>query len=129
MQTNQNYISRCMVEKVTYRFAHGPQRGDVVTFMPPGEEDVLIKRVVALPGERVEVQGGQVFINGQLLEEPWITHLGGPGYPPTAVPPLHIFALGDNRANSRDSRYFGPVPLERVTGRAWFVCWPWDKFN
>lgn len=129
MQPNLYYDYHVMVEKVTYRFVHGPQRGDVATFMPPGEEDVLIKRVVALPGETVEVQGGQVFINGQLLEEPWITQLGGPGYPPTVVPPLHIFFLGDNRSNSRDSRYFGPVPLERVTGHAWFVCWPLDEIK
>ncbi|MDY6878297.1 MAG: signal peptidase I [Chloroflexota bacterium] len=127
MQPNLHYDQQVMVEKITYRFFHGPRRGDVVTFEIPGEKGALIKRVVALPGETVEVRGGEVFINGQLLEETWTTWLGGPDYPPTIVPPLHIFVLGDNRPNSRDSRYFGLVPVDHVTGRALFVCWPPDQ--
>jgi signal peptidase I len=126
MQPNLYYDYRVMVEKITYRFAHGPRRGDVITFEVAGEETPLIKRVVALPGETVEVRDGQVFIDGQLLEESWITQLGGPNYPPTLVPPLHIFVLGDNRPCSRDSRYFGPVPADQVLGRAWLVYWPPD---
>jgi len=70
---------------------------DVVTFELAGEKMSLIKRVVALPGETMEVRGGQVLINDQLLEEPWTTRPGGPDYPPTVVPPLHVFVLGDNR--------------------------------
>jgi signal peptidase I len=124
MQPNLYYDYRVMVEKVTYRFAHGPRRGDVLTFEVESEETPLIKRVVALPGETVEVRDGQVFIDGQLLDEPWATQLGGPHYPPTLVPPLHIFVLGDNRPCSRDSRYFGPVPADQVLGRAWLVYWP-----
>ncbi len=129
MQPNLYYDQQVMVEKVTYRFFHGPRRGDVVTFELPGEESALIKRVVALPGETVEVRNGRVLINGQSLEEPWTTQLGGPGYPSTVVPPLHIFVLGDNRPNSRDSRYFGLVPLDQVTGHAWFVCWPLEEIK
>jgi signal peptidase I len=124
MQPNLYHGQRVMVEKVTYRFIHGPRRGDVVTFDVPGEEEALIKRVVALPGETVEVQDGQVLINGQPLEEPWTTQPGGPGYLPAPVPPLHVFVLGDNRGSSRDSRSFGPVLLDQVIGRAWFVYWP-----
>jgi signal peptidase I len=124
MQPNLYYDQWVMMEKVTYRFLHGPRRGDVMVFDVPGEEISLIKRVVALPGETVEVRGGQVFIDEQPLEEPWTTQLGGPDYPPTLVPPLHVFVLGDNRPVSRDSRYFGPVPLDQVHGRAWIVCWP-----
>jgi signal peptidase I len=129
MQPNLYYDQRVMVEKVTYRFFHGPRRGDVVTFDLPGEDSALIKRVVALPGETVEVQGGRVFINGQLLEEPWTTRLGGPNYPPTVAPPLHVFVLGDNRSNSRDSRYFGLVPIDQVIGQAWLVYWPPDQIK
>jgi signal peptidase I len=124
MQPNLYHGQRVMVEKITYRFIHGPRRGDVVTFDVPGEEEALIKRVVALPGETVEVRDGQALINGRPLEEPWTTQPGGPDYLPTPVPPLHVFVLGDNRGSSRDSRSFGPVLLDQVIGRAWFVYWP-----
>lgn len=127
MQPNLYYDQRVMIEKVTYRLVHGPRREDVVTFNLPGEEIPLIKRVVALPGETVEVRDGQVFIDGELLEEPWTIQLGGPDYPSTIVPPLHVFVLGDNRPSSRDSRYFGPVPLDQIIGRALFVYWPPDQ--
>lgn len=127
MQPNLYYNQRVMVEKVTYRFVHGPHRGDVVIVETPGEEEPLIKRVVALSGETVEVQGGQVFINGQLLEEPWMTQQGGPNYPSTLVPPLHVFVLGDNRGSSRDSRSFGPVSVDQLIGRAWLIYWPLDQ--
>lgn len=129
MQPNLYYHQRVMVEKITYRFIHGPRRGDVVTFDLPGEATPLIKRVVALPGETVEVRGGQVLIDGQLLEEPWTTQLGGPNYPPTLVPPLHVFVLGDNRPSSRDSRAFGPVHVDQVIGQALFIYWPPDQIR
>jgi signal peptidase I len=124
MQPNLYRDQQVMVEKITYHFLHSPRRGDVVTFNVPGEEAPLIKRVAALPGETVEVRGGQVFINRQLQEEPWVEHLGGPDYPPTPVPPLHVFVLGDNRPNSRDSRAFGPVHMDQIIGQALFVYWP-----
>lgn len=127
MQPNLYLDHRVMVEKITYRFIHGPRRGDVVIVEVQGEEEPLIKRVVALSGETVEVRGGQVFINGQLLEESWTTQQGGPSYPSTVVPPLHIFVLGDNRASSRDSRSFGPVSVDQIVGRAWVVYWPLDQ--
>ncbi len=127
MQPILQYKERVIVEKVTYRLEHGPRRWDVVTFDLPGEPKELIKRVVALEGETVEVRGGRVWINGQLMVEPWVTLLGGPDYGPLVVPPEHVFVLGDNRGNSRDSRYFGPLPLKQVVGRAVLVYWPVDK--
>lgn len=129
MQPNLYRNHRVMVEKITYRFVHGPRRGDVVIVDVPGEDEPLIKRVVALSGETVEVQGGQVFINGQLLEESWTIQQGGPSYPSTVIPPLHIFVLGDNRAGSRDSRSFGPVSVDQLVGRAWIVYWPLDQIK
>jgi len=129
MQPNLYYDQWVLVERATYRVVHGPRRGDVVTFYVPGGEEALIKRVVALPGETIEVRGGQVFIDEHLLDEHWTTRLGGPNYPPTVVPPLHVFVLGDNRPNSRDSRYFGPVPVDRIIGRARVVCWPPDQLR
>jgi signal peptidase I len=129
MRPNLNYGQRVMVEKITYRFFHGPRRGDVVIVDVPGEGEPLIKRVVALSGERVEVRGGQVWINGELLEERWATHQGGPNYPSTLVPPLHVFVLGDNRGSSRDSRSFGAVSVDRLVGRAWLLYWPLDEIK
>ena len=129
MQPNLYYDQRVMVEKITYRFFHGPRRGDVVIVDVPGEDEPLIKRVVALSGEMVEVRGGQVWINGELLEEHWTTQQGGPNYSSTLVPPLHVFVLGDNRGSSRDSRSFGSVSVDRLVGRAWLLYWPLDKIK
>jgi signal peptidase I len=127
MQPNLHYDQRVMVEKVTYRLIHGPRRGDVVVIDVPGEDEPLIKRVVALPGETVEVRGGQVFVDGQMQQESWTTRQGGPDHPPTLVPPLHVFVLGDNRGSSRDSRAFGPVSMDQIVGQASFVYWPPDQ--
>jgi signal peptidase I len=128
MQPNLYRGDRVIAEKVSYRF-HLPRRGDVVIADRPGNEVSLIKRVVALPGETVEVRGGHTFINGEQIEEPWVTHFGGPSYPPTLVPPDYVFILGDNRSNSRDSRAIGPVPIDTIKGHAWLVYWPLDQIK
>ncbi|NLE99522.1 MAG: signal peptidase I [Anaerolineales bacterium] len=124
MQPNLTYNQRVIVEKASYHLLHGPRRGDVIVVEVPGEPQPLIKRVVALAGETVEVREGSVFIDGQALAEPWGTLDGGPSLSPSIVPPLHVFVLGDNRANSLDSRYFGPVSLDIIVGRALFSYWP-----
>jgi signal peptidase I len=129
MQPNLHYNQRVMVEKVSYRFIHGPRRGDVVVVEIANEEEPLIKRVVAISGETVEVRQGQVFINGELLNEPWVTRQGGPHSAAMRVPPLHVFILGDNRGSSRDSRAFGPVSVDQIVGRAWLVYWPLDQIQ
>jgi signal peptidase I len=127
MQPNLYYDERVVVEKLSYHFIDGPHRGDVVVIEVTGQDEPLIKRVVALPGETVTVRGGQVYIDGELLDEPWITRLGGPDYPPTTVPEGQVFVLGDNRGHSNDSRSFGPVAVERIIGRAWMIYWPLDE--
>ena len=129
MQPNLQYDQRVMVEKITYRLIHGPRRGDVVVLDVVNEDEPLIKRVVALAGETVEVRKGQVFVNGELLDESWATRPGGPHYQSTLVPPLHVFVLGDNRASSRDSRAFGPVPVDQLIGWAWVIYWPPDQIT
>ena len=129
MRPNLTYNQRVIVEKITCCFSHGPHRGDVVVVDLPGEKELLVKRVVALAGETVAVQDGRVFINGQLLEEPWATRRGGLDYPPTRVPSRHVFVLGDNRKESRDSRFFGPVPVDQIGGRIRFVVWPLDRIG
>lgn len=129
MKPNLAYDQRVIVDKVTYSLIHGPRRGDVVVVYMPAERELLIKRVVALPGETVAVRDGRVSINGQPLKEPWATCRGGLDYPPRQVPPGHVFVLGDNREVSRDSRFFGPVPVDQIGGRVTFVVWPLDRMG
>jgi signal peptidase I len=120
LETNQ----RLVIEKVSYRF-HGPRRGDVVVLRDPGGgPEMLIKRVIGLPGERVTVANGRVFVDGEQLEEPYLEQSTQGGGRSWLVPPLHVFVMGDNRGASRDSRSFGPVPLSTVVGRALFRYWP-----
>ena len=79
---------------------------------------------MALPGETIEVVDGQVYIDGELLEETWLTRSGGPDLDEQLVPQSHVFVMGDNRGNSRDSRAFGPIHLNQVVGRARLIYWP-----
>jgi signal peptidase I len=123
MEPNLYRGYRVMTEKVSYHL-HAPRRGDVVVVERPDGEESLIKRVVALPGETVEVCGGHTLVDGQPIEEPWVTHFGGRAYPPTIIPPGHVFVLGDNRAVSHDSRAIGPVSVESIRGHAWLIYWP-----
>ncbi len=130
MEPNLHTDQRLVVEKVSYRF-HGPERFDIVVIKMPGQsEELLIKRVIGLPGETVEIKNGRVYINGQELEEPFITGQTRPGrYSHVTVPPLHVFVLGDNRDHSNDSRSFGPVPIENIVGRAWLSYWPPEEIG
>ena len=124
MEPNLHTAQRVVVEKVTYRFFHGPRRGDIVVIDLPEQTDMLIKRVVGLPGETFEVRGGKVYIEGEEVDEPWTVNPGGGNYGLQTLPPLHVFVMGDNRGASNDSRNFGPVPIEYIVGRAWFSYWP-----
>jgi signal peptidase I len=125
MEPNLHSDQRLVVEKVSYRF-HGPQRFDVVVLRLPSQgEELLIKRVIGLPGETVEFKNGRVYINGEQLVEPFTMDETRPGRNgQVTVPPLHIYVLGDNRDRSNDSRSFGPVPIDNVVGRAWLSYWP-----
>lgn len=120
-----------LTEKVTY-YLRQPVRGDVVVFTPPvSETDEFIKRVIALPGEKIVIEGGKVYVNGQLLKESYIsenirTQNGsflseGVEY---TVPPGEYFVLGDNRPHSSDSRAWGPIKKKSISGRAWVAYWP-----
>ena len=129
MEPNLHTAQRLVVEKVTYRF-HGPRRGDIVVIdLPEAGPELLIKRVIALPGETVASQGNQITINGEPLEEPYVTSPGGREVPEQIVPPLHVFVMGDNRQFSNDSRNFGPVPIDKIIGRAWFSYWPPEQLG
>ncbi len=117
-----------VVYKWAYRFGE-PFRGDIIVFhhnrQPP--ED-YIKRVIGLPGDQVAVRGGQVFVNGEAIDEPYIA--GPPAYDGEwLVPEDHLFVLGDNRNRSSDSHVWGFVPMTDVVGRAVVIYWPLDKIR
>jgi len=128
MEPNLYSNQRLVVEKVSYHF-HGPQRFDIVVLKVPSQgEELLIKRVVGLPGETVEIKNGHVYVNDTQLEESFCREQTQPGHQgKVTVPPLHVFVLGDNRDRSNDSRSFGPVPISNIVGRAWLSYWPLQK--
>jgi signal peptidase I len=119
---------RVLVNKLSYDL-HDVHRGDVVVFESPPNEGSqtkdLIKRVIGLPGETVESRDGHILINGQVLEEPYLGPdvITGP-LEKVTVPPEHLWVMGDNRPNSRDSRFFGAIPESLVIGRAFIRVWP-----
>jgi signal peptidase I len=122
---------RVLVNKLSYRM-HAIHRGDVVVFeRPPAElggdpaiKD-LIKRVVGLPGETVEGKDGHVLVNGKAIAEPYLPKdTVTSTFPPTAVKPGQIWVMGDNRPNSKDSRFFGTISDDLVVGRAFIRVWP-----
>ncbi|NLT72997.1 MAG: signal peptidase I [Chloroflexi bacterium] len=115
---------RLIIEKISYRL-HEPERGDIVVLRPQQRGTLpLIKRVVGLPGEAVEIRQAQVFIDGEPLQEPYLDETMLGGMPTQIVPEGHLLVLGDNRNASNDSRSFGMVPYEDIIGRAWFRYWP-----
>ncbi len=111
-----------IVDKVSYSL-HAPERGDIVVIKRVGAPD-LIKRVIGLPGETIEVHGGQTFINGVALNEPYVAHPPTYDLPATTVEPDRVYVLGDNRSNSQDSHIFGSISKEDLVGRAWIIYWP-----
>lgn len=127
MEPNLHNNERLIIEKVSYRL-RPPERGEIVVLHIPGRESSapLIKRVVGLPGESVEIHDGKVYIQGKVLDEPYLTQMTYGNMPARVVPPDHVFLLGDNRNASNDSRFFGMVPFEEIVGRAWLRYWPLD---
>src|SRR4029453_14223581 len=114
-----------------------PKQGDVVVFIWPKDRSKdFIKRVVATEGQTIEVRGRQVFIDGKPWDDShatWIAQqrAGGPGgagenYGPFTVPKDHVFVMGDNRDQSYDSRFWGPVPISDIKGQALVIYWSWD---
>ncbi len=135
MEPNFHNSQYLMVDKLSYRI-HPPKRGDVVVFHPPNAPSLnYIKRIIALPGEQIEIKNGEIFINNARLAEPYIPAektliryseaanlkqtLGNDEY----------FVLGDNREHSSDSREWGSVPAANVIGRAWLVIFPLKNFG
>lgn len=120
---------RVLVNKLSYRL-HDVNRGDIVVFKAPdgvATDDIedFVKRVVGLPGETVEARDGQVYVDGQLLEEPYLPDdVVSPDFGPITLSDNHYWVLGDNRQNSKDSTYFGEVPGSDIIGRVFLKIWP-----
>ena len=91
----------------------------------------LIKRVVGVPGDEISVRRGKLFVNGEPQKEPYVNEKfpDRSFAPRITVPPGHVFVMGDNRANSQDSRVFGPVPEENIEGEAFLLFWPLDRIG
>ena len=136
---------RLTIDKISYRFAN-PVRGDIVVFNPTAQmakevdaqgnqkfKDHFIKRVIGLPGDRIEVTNGKVYINGKVISEKYLGEAPNYNWSSTAltpdgiVPKGHYLVLGDNRNNSYDSHYWGFVPRDNIIGKAVFRFWPLDR--
>jgi signal peptidase I len=128
-----------LANKFTY-FFNQPKAGQIVVFDNPiaghpAEEDTLIKRVIAVGGQTVDLLGGKVVVDGKALDEPYT--YGQPSDPlggsqvtfPVNIPRGEIWVMGDNRTQSEDSRWFGPVPVSSVHGQAFFIYWPISRFG
>ncbi len=127
MEPSYQHNNRVVVSKVSYWFGD-IQRGDVVVFpAPPNPNEDYIKRVIGLPGDRVSVANGSVFVNGVPIEEPYINAPPISNLPETVVPEGMVFVMGDNRNVSSDSRSWGPLQIEDIIGKAVFVYWPLDQ--
>ncbi len=107
-----------------------PKRGEVVIFKPPfPTKETYIKRIIGLPGEKVEIREGYVYINDKLLKEPYITNRSHDNWGPKIIPPDMYFVLGDNRVNSSDSRVWGFLPKKNIIGKAILIFWPLNKLK
>jgi signal peptidase I len=135
MEPNFHDYQYLIIDEITYRFST-PQRGDVVVLKVSFEKEALIKRVIGLPNETVDVRNGQVTVynsanpKGLVLDEQYL----GSGITTdrdqrVVLSADQYFVMGDNRPVSLDSRYFGPVTKKEIVGRAWLRVWPFSKFQ
>lgn len=126
--TYQPAGDRVLTDGVFFKLMGGPQRGDIIildkTATPGADDEALIKRVIGLPGERLEIRQGSVYINGQLLDEPYIQNHADYNYPVTVIPANSYFVLGDNRPVSLDSHYFGPITRDQIVAKV-LLTYPW----
>lgn len=140
MEPNFHTGERLIVNKIIYSIRK-PERGEVIVFHAPAGID-YIKRVIALPGERVKVENNKVYVNGEELKEPYIQEVvdekakngqiyNSPGLVETVVPEGAVFVMGDNRPNSQDSRAnnVGSIPYDKIVGRADIRFWPLNKIG
>lgn len=120
---------RILVNRLAYQI-WAPARGDIVVFAYPKDPSrTFIKRVIALEGETVELKDNQVFINGQLVREPYLKPGDYPPFGPETIPKDNVFVLGDNRKESGDSREWGVLPENYLLGKAWMIYYPFQRIK
>ncbi|MDZ4654577.1 MAG: signal peptidase I [Coriobacteriia bacterium] len=121
-----------IANKFIYRF-QDPTSGDIVVFLSPSSNSTdYIKRVIAVGGQEVDIRDGVVYVDGSALDEPYTHGMRtdpGPLVLPLIVPDSYVWLMGDNRKNSQDSRWFGPQPVSRIVGKAFFIYWPISDFG
>lgn len=131
MEPNYHDGEYLLTDKLTYRFKE-PQRGDVIVFKPPvSPDEEYIKRIIGIPGDVISIKSGKYYINGQRLNEDYIPeniYTKGNSFLITdtekSIPTGSYFVSGDNRESSSDSRYWGYITKDKITGKAWLLYWP-----
>ena len=109
---------------------HPPKRGEVIVFhFPRDPSRDFVKRVIGVPGDRVQMRNGTVFVNGQALNEPYLTSRDNSNMDQIFLREEQYFVLGDNRRGSNDSRNWGPVPEANILGKVWIIYWPLSKWE
>ena len=116
------------VEKLS-RYFGLPERGEIVIVHYPKSDDAYVKRVIGLPGETVEIKDSTVYVNGSPLDESYTSQDSYHDMDPVTVPADSIYVMGDNRANSQDSRYVGSIKENLIIGRALFIIWPLNEIR
>ncbi|MGI5901007.1 MAG: signal peptidase I [Desulfitobacteriia bacterium] len=122
---------RLIVDRFFYKFKP-IERGDIVVFKAPDnsmEDKDLVKRVIGLPGETVEIKNGKVYINDRPLNEPYVEYQANYEYGPEKVPEGTYFMLGDFRSESKDSHIWGFLPEEKIIGKVWIRYWPLENIG
>jgi signal peptidase I len=129
MEPNLHNSQYLIVDKISYRLGE-PQQGDVIVFEPPNRpgED-YVKRVIGVSGDLVEIRKGQVFINNEPIDEPYVVYPGSYSMSPRRVGVNELFVLGDNRNSSSDSHNWGMLESDKVVGKAWISYWPPDYWG
>lgn len=127
MEPTLHNNERLIMNKIVYQIGE-PERGDIVVFHATKNDD-YIKRVIGLPGDKLEFNNNQLFVNDKPVDEPYLTNTFTNDFGPVSVPEGTYYVLGDNRLNSTDSRVLGSIQMDKIVGRVKILIWPINKFS